>query len=48
MDRGAEAELRTVAYLYDTLLVRQVGDYRILVNYNMALPGGSSTTLASS
>jgi Protein kinase domain/Nuclease-related domain len=42
IDRGLAAELRTVRYLYDNLKVRLVGDYRILVNYNLPIRGADT------
>jgi hypothetical protein len=45
---GRQAELDTVQLLVDNLNTRSVGDYRILVNYNMPLRGrGSIGTLES-
>jgi serine/threonine protein kinase len=38
-DRGSEAELRTVGFLYENLDAREVGNYRILVNYNFPTHG---------
>ena len=42
---GRQAELDTVQFLVDNLNTRQVGDYRILVNYNMPLRRGVSGAL---
>lgn len=42
VNRGKAAELETVDYLVDNLNPGLVGDYRILVNCNMTISGGSS------
>ncbi len=44
LDRGLEAEWRTAGYLYENLREKEwkVGNYRILVNYNLPLRGADS------
>lgn len=42
MDQGYEAELRTAGYLFENLKERLVGDYRILVNYNLPVRGADT------
>lgn len=43
---GRQAELYTVSYLVDNLIPSKVGDYRILVNYNLPIKNsGSAGTL---
>src|SRR5947209_6049481 len=42
LDRGLEAEWRTAGYLYENLKEWKVGNYRILVNYNLPLRGADS------
>jgi serine/threonine protein kinase len=44
MDRGLEAEWRSAGYLYENLKDKEwkVGNYRILVNYNLPLRGADS------
>src|SRR6266852_9188849 len=40
-DRGSEAEYRTVDFLVTNLRTEDVGDYRMLVNYNLPIGSGS-------
>src|SRR2546429_9858335 len=41
-DPGSEAEFRTIDYLATNLRVQDVGDYRMLVNYNLPMKGADS------
>lgn len=41
LQRGRQAELDVVQYLVDNLKTSKVGDYRILVNYNMGYEEGA-------
>ncbi len=41
-DSGSEAEYRTIDFLVSNLRVQDVGDYRMLVNYNLPMQGADS------